>query len=224
MNRLTLIILAILAGLNIYQYVDGIFTKDKLEKVEGYESLYHVAQKKDSIWQDKEKQWRIKSGSADVSNKTLKDAAKEGDPRVNEILKEFKAIKKDFSNLVAYSNFQTESISELKGLLVKDTTKEVINGKDTLRIKVEEIEADTEFSSYKITIFPPDSITGKKKADVIRHGRESFSQVVYTERLTKKGKKIFWPFGKINYSSELVSKNPETKVVSLESLTVKRKK
>lgn len=62
------------------------------------------------------------------------------------------------------------------------------------------------------------------RANIKREGREEFDMAVYWKRVGKNGKKAIWPFGKKEWSSEIVSKNPETKIIKQLSLIVRKSK
>lgn len=216
MNRLTaiLIVALVLALAGMYGYVDHL--ENRLDKAEGYESLYNSQISKEKIWQDDLKQYHIKEGVAKANAEVLKDLAKQGDPRITKILEEFKSIKKNFKNLESFSEMQTQSISEIKGA-VKDSSYRIVKDKDTIEVFAKKIIAKNEWNNYDITIVGD-------SADIRREGREEFDMAVYWERLTKKGTKTIWPFGKKEWSSEVISKNPETKISKHNSLQVGKKR
>ena len=215
MNRLVAIGIGILILSMGGMYWRIMHLEGELEKAQGYESLYNASVKENKIWKDEAGLWRNKAEVAEVSARTLKDLVKNGDPEIQRIKDEFPALKKDLKNLLAYSEIQTKTISQLKGT-VRDTVIRVVVGKDTTDKAVKKINTSNKWNIYDITI-------DGDSADIKREGTEEFETVVYWERLTKKGKKIFWPFGKKEWQSEIKSLNPETQVVKQKSLIVKKK-
>jgi hypothetical protein len=208
MNRLTLIIFGALGVLILYLWIDNQSLQQKVARGEDYESLYNAKSKEVKVWQDESGQWRNKSSVAQASASTLKD-----NPEVQEMKKEFSSIKKSLKNVESLTKTQAETISKLSGQ-VRDTIYMNSSSNDTIHAK--KITAHNEWNDYDITVFGD-------SADIKRTGREEFNTAVYWERLTKKGNKTIWPFGKKEWSSEIVSKNPETKIVKQSVLLVKRK-
>lgn len=215
MNRLVAILISVLCVVIIYQYIDNQRLQGEVEKGKDFESLYGASVKKNKIWKDEANLWRNEAGVAKANESTLKELAKQGDPRITKILAEFSSIKKNFKNLESYTELQAQSISEIKGA-VKDSSYRIVKGKDTVEVFAKKITAKNEWNNYDITIVGD-------SADIRREGREEFDMAVYWERLTKKGNKTIWPFGKKEWSSEVVSKNPETKISKQNSLLVGKK-
>ena len=216
-NRLAIILIVSLCAVIGYLFVSNQVLQKKVERGKGFESLYNASVKENKIWKDQSDQWRNKAETAQVSATVLKDLAKEKDPRITKILEEFASVKRNFKNLESFTELQAQSISEIKGA-VKDSSYRIVKGKDTIEVHAKKINTSNAWNNYDITIMGD-------SADIRREGREEFDMAVYWERLTKKGKKTIWPFGKKEWSSEVVSKNPETKITKQNSLLVgKRKK
>lgn len=216
MNRFTAILIGALCLVILYLYIDNNLLQAKVERGEDFESMYNASVKENKVWKDEAGQWRNKAVLAQASASTLKDLAKEKDPMVTKILEEFASVKRNLKNLQSFTELQSQSISELKGA-VRDTSYKVIKGRDTVFVTARKITAKNEWNNYDITIVGD-------SADIKREGREEFDMAVYWERLTKKGNKTIWPFGKKEWSSEVVSKNPETKISKQNSLLVGKKR
>jgi hypothetical protein len=208
MNRLSAIIIAvlILSLSGMYGYTQHL--QNKLDKAEDYKSLYETSVKENKIWKDEAGQWRNKAEVANASASTLKELAKQGDPRMTQILKEFEGVKKSFKNLESFTELQAQTISQLTGM-VKDSSIKVIKGNDTITVKVKKIRAQNDWNKYDITVFGD-------TANIKREGKEEFDQAVFWERK--------WFLGKKKWSSEIVSKNPETKIIKQSSLSVKKRR
>lgn len=215
MNRITAFIIGGLLLIILAQYIQNEIISNKLSRAEEEKGFYESLQKENKIYKDSSNHWRNKAVNPEVSDKTLRELNKSGDPITKQILAEFSSIKKDFRNLQSYSNLQTETISRLIGI-VSDTSFRKITGSDTISISGKKIKAKNEWNEYDILLTEDSALINRK-------GKEEFSTAVYWERLNKKGKKTIWPLGKKNWSSEIVSKNPETKVIKQLSLTVSKK-
>lgn len=218
MTRALLIFILILLSALGCLYLDNKHLEKKLSVAKDYQSLYEGQIEKNKIWVDELNHWRDKTQSALVSVNTLKALNEKGDPEVIKIREEFKEVKKNFKNLESFSTIQTETSSEVKGI-VHDTIIIKLQGTDTVSIREQVITASNAWNTYNISIGPD-----HKTAIVQREGKEEFDAAVYWQRLNKKGNKTIWPLGKKVWSSEMVSKNPETKIVKLSSLIVKKKK
>lgn len=218
MTRVLLILILILLTSLGCLYLDNKLLEKKLSRAQDYKSLYEGQVEKNKIWVDELNHWRNKAQAAEVSVSTLKALADKGDPEITKIREEFKEVKKSFKNLESFSTIETSTTSEVKGI-VHDTIIKEVQGADTVSLKEQIITASNAWNTYIISI-GPDSNT----AVVHREGKEEFDAAVFWQRLNKKGNKTIWPFGKKVWSSEMVSKNPETKIVKLSSLIVKKKK
>lgn len=216
MNRLVAILISVLCVVILYLYIDNQRLQGEVERGKDIESMYSASAKENKVWKDEANLWRNKAGLAQASASTLKDLAKEKDPRITKILEEFASVKRNLKNFESFTELQARTISELKGS-VKDSSYRVVKGKDTVEVFAKNITASNEWNNYDITI------TGDS-ANIRREGREEFDMAVYWERLTKKGNKTIWPFGKKEWSSEVVSKNPETKISKQNSLLVRKKR
>lgn len=202
-NRIQLFTLLALGVAVMVFYVRSEVLADKLaEKEEENKFLYSTLDHQEKQWKDQANHWRNEAEANAISSKTLKELYKNGDPRITALYDGFKSIKKN--SVQSFSNTTTHNETRFN-VKIKDTT---IYG-DTLR----SIKYNDGFLSI-------DGVIKDDSLDGIVEYTDSLAQVVY-----KKQKKIlFIPIGKVSYQSQIVSKNPNTKIVVNDFILIKKKR
>lgn len=196
------------------------YIKHQSNQIEDKESQISYLQsdfksKSDSIgrsFQDKSDLWHNQVTSLQVTNQSLKQLSKAKDSEIVKIRTLFTKIKPDFRNLNNYTAVKAINKSTATGVSKIDTTSKPIVS-DTSKLFYSS-NALTEWDAYDLRIYG----AGECRIDsfqIDRVGKESFNQAMYWTRK--------WFLGKKTYHSEIVSLNPNTAIISQNSLVVKKR-
>lgn len=218
--KILLIIIAILA---LLLTLSGLYIRHQANKLEDSEAQVSYLQsdfktKADSIgrsFKDKSDLWHNQVATLQLTNLSLKQLEKDKDKEILRIRAMFPKIKPNFRNLDAYTDFKTSNKTIASGSLLRDSVMEAQN--DTLIDSIKPLyegSSLTTWDAYKIRLYG----SGSCKLDsfqIDRSGKEEFNQVMYWTRK--------WFLGRKKYSSETVSLNPNTAIISQNSLVVKKR-
>ena len=73
-----------------------------LQKAKDYKTLYYKEQKATQIWKDEANKWRLQTDATEISQKTLKELARNNDKYFSDIRNEFTNIKSNMRNMDTY--------------------------------------------------------------------------------------------------------------------------
>ena len=204
MNRLTLGIIVALSVTCLISIRKCVTLQDKASS---YEGLYKLQTQNSKVWRTESGKWRIKAESANVSSATLKDLVNNNSAEFKDLHKRFEGLNKKLNNLSNISTTSSVTSTTFNARLTDTVYVNIVN-RDTVRVPAKKFEwADS---------------TGFNKFDgVIANGKitGNFESIDSLETVTYWEKK--WLLGKKNYTTEIESKNPNTKVVYNKTVTVR---
>jgi type II secretory pathway pseudopilin PulG len=196
-----IVLLVVAAGSGLY------FSKKYRERAKEMESAYRLENQKTEIYKDKSNKWRGKAEAAAVSNNTLRKLARTEGSHYNQLRQEFRELKKSLKNLDHHTSTETKTIVEVQ-TLVHDT---IYISRDGTRVEGKKFawKDSSGFNKFKGTFFG-DTLVGK--LEVI----DSLEIVTYWKRKVP-------VIGKKKYETQILSRNPNTKIVQIK-YTVKKQK
>lgn len=153
-------------------------------------------------FQDDQDMWHNAANVLFMNNRSLLQMKNEKDPRIEQLFKEFKSIKNN--NVQSFSTTTTHNETRFN-VKVKDTV--IYN--DTSKI----IKYKDKFLSLDVTI----------KHDSVASGKVEYIDNIDGVIYKKQKKLLFIPLEKPQYTSELVSKNPNTQI-TMNSVIIVRDK
>lgn len=203
LNRLQLAIISCMVIFIAVQWLRINKLEADVAKAED-KAAYYKYQSEDmtKMFKDEQDLWRATNNVLAISNRSLLSLKREKDPRIEELYDEFKKANKH--NVESFSKTSTRNrtpiIVPLHDTIYKGDTAKVIK--------------------YKDKFFSLDGIisgdTLKGKAEYI----DNLDGIIYKERK----KFLFIRYGKTTYSSEMVSKNPNTQITMNSIVMIKKSK
>ena len=208
MNRIVFVIIIILVVILCFL---GMKLTSMSSDLEASTLLLNDSKREVKVWQDKEGQWRSRTEAADVSAKTL-DELIENSKQLQDIQKQFSGLKKSLKNLQNLTNLNTRSLISFETTL-SDTTilihQRENNDSMSIPARVFQWADSANFNNFTGLIIG-DHVSGTLSVT------DSLDMVTYWERS--------WFLGKKKYFTEIVSKNPSTKIIYNKSIVVKAKR
>ena len=198
-NRLNVIILAILLAIGIYMLSYILFLKSKVDSLESYRSMYELASKENEIFKDEAGKWRNRAENAEVTLDNLKDLKE-----LKRLSSEFEGVKKSLKNLENYI-----SVSSTTNIEQTIKLKDSIVYKDSVAYNLPSFTYNDQWTIVSGVI---DSGDVKLKVSNI----DSLEVVQYWDRK--------WFLGKKKYFTEIKSHNPNTKIDYQKNIKVKRRR
>lgn len=203
LNRLQLAIISCMVIFIAVQWLRINKLEADVAKAED-KAAYYKYQSEDmtKMFKDEQDLWRATNNVLVVSNRSLLSLKREKDPRIEELYDEFKKANKH--NVESFSKTSTRNrtpiIVPLHDTIYKGDTAKVIKYKDKFFSLDGVISGDTL----------------KGKAEYI----DNLDGIIYKERK----KFLFIRYGKTTYSSEMVSKNPNTQITMNSIVMIKKSK
>lgn len=205
LNRLQLAIISCMVIFIAVQWLRINKLEADVYKAEDKAAYYKYLQEDNlKSFKDERDQWRATNNVLAISNRSLLSLKREKDPRIEELYDEFKKANKH-----NVESFSKTSVSNRTPILIP--VHDTISQGDTSKI----IKYKDKFISLDGTIHG-DTLTG-----VIKY-IDNLDGIIYKERKEKKF--LFIHYGKRTYSSEMVSKNPNTQITMNSIIMVKKKK
>lgn len=198
-NRLNVIILAILLAVGIYMLSYILFLKSKVDSLESYRSMYELASKENEIFKDEAGKWRNRAENAEVTLDNLKDLKE-----LKRLSSEFEGVKKSLKNLENYI-----SVSSTTNIEQTIKLKDSIVYKDSVAYNLPSFTYNDQWTIVSGVI---DSGDVKLKVS----NKDSLEVVQYWDRK--------WFLGKKKYFTEIKSHNPNTKIDYQKNIKVKRRR
>lgn len=194
--------LLVVSGLSLYQCNTSNNLK---QKAKDYKTLYFKEQKALTVWKDEHNKWRAKAEATEISNRTLKELARNNDKNMMQIRDEFSGLKNNLRNLDTYVK-----------TVIKDTLYFKSTLTDTLWISANGDTVKGKKGIYKDSWSNCVGLIYNDTLNVNCTTTDSITTVVYWNRK--------WFLGRKTYFVEHKNANPNNKPVYNENLIIRKKR